>query len=85
MESVRKYKEKSMKVGDRINVKTSIEVYNHPTSKGKPFDIKDLKGEIITVLTEWHGRPISPNYPYEVQLGEKFKVHLGEHEIEIIN
>ena len=80
-----KNKEKSMKVGDRINVKASIEVYNHPTCKGKAFDIKDLEGEIVTVITEWHGRPISPNYPYQVKLGEKFKVHLGDHEIEVIS
>jgi hypothetical protein len=73
-----------MKVGDRISVNQSIKVYNHPTSKGTAFDIKDSQGEIVAIITEWQGRPISPNYPYQVQLGDKFKVHLGEHEIELI-
>jgi hypothetical protein len=73
-----------MKVGDRISVTQSIKVYNHPTSKGIAFDIKDCQGQIVAVITEWQGRPISPNYPYQVQLGDKFKVHLGEHEIELI-
>jgi len=73
-----------MKVGDRISVKESIKVFNHPNHKGEAFDIQGLEGEIVAVITEWHGRPISPNYPFQIQLGEKFKVHLGDHEIEII-
>ncbi|AFY72457.1 Ferredoxin thioredoxin reductase variable alpha chain [Synechococcus sp. PCC 7502] len=72
-----------MKVGDRISVVESIKVYHHPSHKGEAFDIQGLEGEIIAIITEWHGRPISPNYPYEVKLGDKFKVHLGSHEIKL--
>lgn len=71
-----------MKVGDRIRVKASINVYHHPAHKKEAFDIKGMEGEIINILTEWHGRPISPNYPFEVKLGDKFHAHLGDHEIE---
>lgn len=74
-----------MKVGDRISVKESINVFHHPSCKGKAFDIKNCQGEIIAIIHEWHGRPISPNYPYQVQLADKLKVHLGDHEIEIIS
>ncbi len=73
-----------MKVGDRISVKESIKIYTNPSCKGEAFDIKGLEGEIVAVITEWHGRPISPNYPYQVKLGDKFKVHLGDYEMEAI-
>jgi hypothetical protein len=74
-----------MKAGDRIRVKESIKVYHHPEHKGTAFDIKGLDGEIIQVIGDWQGRPISPNYPFEVKLGAKFKAHLSEHEVEVIS
>ncbi len=73
-----------MKIGDRISVKASINIYHHPSCKGQAFEIKGAEGEIVAVINEWQGRPISPNYPYEIKLGEKFKVHLGDHEFEVI-
>ncbi len=42
-----------------------------------------MEGEIIRLHTEWNGRPISPNYPYEVKLAPKFTTHLGDHEVEL--
>ncbi|MEE3720017.1 ferredoxin-thioredoxin reductase variable chain [Tumidithrix elongata RA019] len=74
-----------MKVGDRIRVKESIKVYHHPEHKGSAFDIKGLEGEILQVIADWHGRPISPNYPLEVKLGNKFKAHVSEYELELIS
>ncbi len=78
-------REEYMKVGDRISVKASITVYHHPSCKGKAFNIEGSQGEIIAVINDWHGRPISPNYPYQIQLDDKLKVHLGDHEIEVIS
>ena len=73
-----------MKIGDRVRVKESIQVYHHPEHKAKAFDIKNMEGEIVSIITDWNGRPISPNYPVEVKLGDKFKTHLAEHELEQI-
>jgi hypothetical protein len=73
-----------MKIGDRVRVKTALSVFHHPENKGKSFDIAGLEGEIVRVHTEWNGRPISPNYPYEVRFTPKFVTHLGDHEIESV-
>ena len=73
-----------MKIGDRVRVKTALNVFHHPEHKGKSFDISGLEGEIVRVHTEWNGRPISPNYPYEVRITPKFVTHLGDHEIESV-
>lgn len=73
-----------MKVGDRVRVITSINVYHHPEHRGQPFDINGIEGEVIQVLQDWHGRPISPNYPLAVKFGGKFKAHLGAHELEVV-
>ena len=72
-----------MKVGDRVCVKESVIVYNHPQNKKKPFDIKGLEGEIIDILTDWQGRPISPNLPVLVKFDKKFKAHFRVDELEI--
>jgi hypothetical protein len=72
-----------MKVGDRVRIKTALTVFHHPEHKGKAFEITGLEGEIVRVHTEWNGRPISPNYPYEVRFTPKFVTHLGDHEIEV--
>ncbi|MDX1976893.1 MAG: ferredoxin-thioredoxin reductase variable chain [Pseudanabaenaceae cyanobacterium bins.68] len=73
-----------MKIGDRVRVHTSIQVFHHPQHKGKPFDLKDLTGEIVGMVEDKKGRPISPNYPLMVKLGEKFTVHLSEQELELL-
>lgn len=74
-----------MKVGDRVRVKTSVVVYHHPQHKKEPFDIKGLEGEIIDVVTQWQGRPVSANLPFLVQFEKKFKAHFREDELETIN
>jgi hypothetical protein len=73
-----------MKVGDRVRVQASVVVYHNPNSKNKPFDLKGLEGEIVSMVTEWQGRPVSANLPIVVQFDKKFKAHLQAHELEKI-
>ncbi|MCF4968520.1 MULTISPECIES: ferredoxin-thioredoxin reductase variable chain [Nostocales] len=73
-----------MKVGDRIRVKESVVVYHHPEHRSKAFDIKGIEGEIVDIVTQWQGRPVSANLPLLVQISKKFKVHLRESEVELI-
>ncbi len=74
-----------MKVGDRVRVNSSVVVYIHPEHRGQPFDIKDQEGEVIGIVNEWKGRPVSANLPILVKFTTKFKVHLKEEELEIIS
>lgn len=73
-----------MKVGDRVRVSTSLNVYHYPEHRNEAFNIKGMEGEIVTVIQDWKGRPISPNYPLEVKFSDKFKAHLTDHELELI-
>ena len=74
-----------MKVGDRVRVNSSVVVYIHPEHKGQAFDIKDQEGEVIGIVNEWKGRPVSANLPILVKFTTKFKAHLKEEELEIIS
>jgi hypothetical protein len=71
-----------MKVGDRVRVIKSVIVYHHPENKGKPFDVKDREGEVVAIVHEWQGRPVSANLPVFVQFDKKFKGHFREDELE---
>jgi Ferredoxin thioredoxin reductase variable alpha chain len=73
-----------MQVGDQIRVKESVIVYHHPEHRSQPFDIKGLEGEIVGVLQEWQGRPVSANYPFIIQFAPKFRTHLNDFEIEVV-
>ena len=73
-----------MKVGDRVRVKESVVVYHHPEHRSQAFDIQGTEGEIVTVVTQWHDRPVSANFPFLVQFSKKFKAHLRDFEIEVI-
>ncbi|MBF2065030.1 MAG: ferredoxin-thioredoxin reductase variable chain [Calothrix sp. C42_A2020_038] len=73
-----------MKVGDRVRVKESVVVYHHPEYRGKAFDLKGTEGQIERIVTEWQGRPVSANLPLLVQFSKKFKAHLRESELEVI-
>jgi hypothetical protein len=72
-----------MKVGDRVRVQKSVIVYHHPENKGQPFDIQGHEGEVVAIVTEWHGRPVSANLPLQVKFDKKFRAHLREDEVEI--
>jgi hypothetical protein len=73
-----------MKIGDRIRVKESVIVYHNPEHRGKAFDIKGLEGEVVGIINQWQGRPVSANLPIYVQFSKKFKAHLRENELEIV-
>ncbi|MGK7876482.1 MAG: ferredoxin-thioredoxin reductase variable chain [Xenococcaceae cyanobacterium] len=73
-----------MKIGDRVRVIESVVVYHHPQHKKQPFDIKGIEGEVIEIITEWQGRPVSANLPILVQFNKKFKGHFREDELEVL-
>ncbi|WAL60949.1 ferredoxin-thioredoxin reductase variable chain [Thermocoleostomius sinensis] len=73
-----------MKVGDRVRVKESVVVYHHPQHRNEAFDIKGLEGEVMALVNEWQGTPISANFPVLVKFDAKFKAHLRESELELI-
>lgn len=74
----------SMKIGDRVRVKETVIVYHHPDHRGKAFDLKGTEGDVMHILNQWHGRPVSANLPIQVQFSKKFKAHLRESELEVI-
>lgn len=74
----------SMKVGDRVRVKKSVIVYHHPSQRNEPFDVKGMEGEVIGVVTEWQGRPVSANLPVQVKFDKKFRGHFREDELEVL-
>jgi hypothetical protein len=78
-----------MKVGDRVRIKESVIFYHYPLQRNKAFDAKGLEGTIVTVLDDWQGRPISPNFPVVVEFAvegakKPFKAHLRTDELEAI-
>ncbi|MFN3360059.1 MAG: ferredoxin-thioredoxin reductase variable chain [Pseudanabaenaceae cyanobacterium] len=74
-----------MKIGDRVRIKVSLRVYHHPQHRQEGIDIQGMEGEIVNIVQDPEGRPISPNYPYEVKLADRFSVHLGADELELIS
>jgi len=74
-----------MNVGDRVRVSKSVVVYHHPQHKKEPFDIEGMEGTIVSIITEWEGRPISANLPLVVEFNSKFKAHFRESELEAIS
>jgi Ferredoxin thioredoxin reductase variable alpha chain len=73
-----------MEIGTRVRVSQSVVVYHHPDHRNQPFDIKGQEGEVLSILKEWQGRPVSANLPVIVKFGGKFRAHLQEAELEII-
>ncbi|MEG3436348.1 ferredoxin-thioredoxin reductase variable chain [Pannus brasiliensis CCIBt3594] len=73
-----------MKVGDRVRVVQSVVVYHHPEHKKEAFDIKGLEGQVLDIITEWQGRPVSANLPVLVQFDKKFRAHFRDFELEVI-
>jgi hypothetical protein len=73
-----------MKVGDHVRVIESVVVYHNPQRKKEPFDLKGMEGELLEIITEWEGRPVSANLPYLVQFDKKFKAHFQENELQVI-
>jgi len=73
-----------MKVGDRVRVSASVVVYHHPEHRGEAFDIKGEEGEVIGIVNEWKGRPVSANFPVLIKFSKRFRAHLREDEVETI-
>lgn len=73
-----------MEVGARIRVIESVVIYHHPEHRSQPLDIKGQEGEVLAIVTEWRGRPVSANFPILVKFGPKLKVHLQEFELETV-
>ena len=73
-----------MKVGDHVRVIQSVIVYHSPNHKKQPFDVKGMEGEITAIITDWQGRPVSPNLPIVVQFDKNFKTHFRDSELEVI-
>ncbi len=74
-----------MKVGDRVRVCKAVTVYHHPSHKGQPFSIEGMEGEISAILEQWKERPISANYKIQVTFPSKFRAHMHENELEVID
>jgi hypothetical protein len=73
-----------MQAGDQVKVSQSVVVYTHPEHRGKAFDLQGQQGEIVQVLNDWKGRPISPTLPVVVAFG-RYKAHFRADELEAIN
>lgn len=78
-----------MKVGDRIRITAPITFYHHPLHRNEPRSAQGMEGVVADILTDWKGRPISPNYTVVVEFqveGAKrpFKAHVREDEVEVI-
>lgn len=69
-----------MNVGDRIRVKESVIVYNHPQHRTQALDLKGLEGVIEEII----GRPVTATLPIKVRLEPKYAVHFKEDEVEVI-
>ncbi len=77
-------KDMNMKVGDRVRVISSVVVYHHPEHRKEPFDLQGMEGEIIDLVTQWQGRPVSANLPVLVKFDKRFKAHFRYNELEVI-
>jgi len=79
----------TLEVGQRVRVKESVVIYVHPEHRNQAFDAQGSEGEVIKVLNDWQGRPISPNLPIIVQfrVGEKkkFSAHFQAYELEVLS
>jgi hypothetical protein len=72
-------------VGSRVRVAKSVIVYHHPEHRNQPFDIQGQEGEVVDIIRELQGKPISANLPFVVKFSNKFRVHLQANELEIIS
>lgn len=69
-----------MQAGDQVRVNSNVVVYTHPEHRGKAYDMQGQQGEVVQVLEDWKGRPISPNLPVIVAFG-RFRAHFRAEEL----
>lgn len=73
-----------MNIGDRVRVRESVIVYHYPKSRNEPYDLKGHEGEVAGFASEWQGKAISANFPVQVKFDKRFKAHLREDELEVV-
>ena len=66
-----------------MRVSRSVVVYNHPSHRNSAHDLEGEEGEVLNVLQEWKGRPISPTLPVVVAFG-KFRAHFRDDELTLV-
>ena len=69
-------------VGSLVRVTESVIVYHHPEHRNEAFDLKGQEGEVLQVIRELHGRPVSANLQYIVKFDKKFRAHFHQSELE---
>lgn len=69
-----------MQPGDQVTVSRSVVVFHHPGHRGEAFDLQGQQGQVLQVLNDWKGRPISPTLPVLVAFG-KFRAHFRADEL----
>ncbi|MCS5692135.1 ferredoxin-thioredoxin reductase variable chain [Cyanobium sp. FGCU-6] len=72
-----------MQPGDQVKVSRSVVVFNHPEHRNAAFDLEGQQGEVLNVLNDWKGRPISPTLPVVVAFG-KYRAHFRSDELEAV-
>jgi len=73
-----------MQPGDKVKVSSSVVIFHHPEHRGQAFDLMGQDGEVVSVLNDWKGRPISPTLPVVVAFG-KLRVHLRSDELSALS
>ncbi|HEY9908958.1 MAG TPA: ferredoxin-thioredoxin reductase variable chain [Thermosynechococcaceae cyanobacterium] len=71
-------------VGSRVRVGQSVIVYHYPGHRNEAFDLQGQEGEVLDVMRQWQGRPVSANLPILVKFDNKFRAHFQEGELEIL-
>lgn len=74
-----------MELGTKVRVVKSVVVYHHPEHRNQAFDLQGQEGEVVSLVREWQGRPVSANLPVKVKFGGKFVAHFQEGELEAIS
>ena len=52
-----------MNLGDRVKIKDPVIFYHHPLHRNEAFNAQGLEGVVLSILHDYQGRPISPNFP----------------------
>jgi hypothetical protein len=78
---VRDDERQPMQPGDQVRVCQSVVVFHHPEHRGQAFDLQGQQGEVVQVLSDFKGRPISPTLPMIVAFG-RFRAHFRSDELE---
>lgn len=74
----------SFPIGSKVRVTQSVVMYHHPEHRNQPFDMKGQEGEVIAIVQEWQGKPVSANMPIQVKFSNKLRAHFQESELEVI-